>query len=158
MDESKSRNSAPKNIEITGDQFTMGKLPTDNDQDLPGMLAVAKATAEKVWPHTTDAQVWAAEFKKRFPAIDEGTMLGWFANAIMAGHDAASFAVSERPLIPEGWALVPVEPPMEMKLAMLSRLTGIEPDRGYTSHNEKRLQRAYHATLAAAPRYERGKP
>jgi hypothetical protein len=34
-----------------------------------------------------DATVWASEFCKRFPQNDEGTMLGWFANAIMAGYD-----------------------------------------------------------------------
>ncbi len=33
------------------------------------------------------AQIWAEEFKKLFPQIDEGLMLGWFANAIMAGYD-----------------------------------------------------------------------
>ena len=39
----------------------------------------------------TDAAKWAADFKRRFGdnVVDEGTMLGWFANAIMAGHDAA---------------------------------------------------------------------
>jgi hypothetical protein len=40
----------------------------------------------------TDAQVWAKEFVKtvgEHPSIptDEGTMIGWFANAIMAGYD-----------------------------------------------------------------------
>lgn len=60
--------------------------------------------------------------------------------------------------IPKGWKLVPVEPTKEMKLALLSRLTGIEPERGYTSHNEKRLKRAYHATIAAATPYAAGTP
>ena len=36
-----------------------------------------------------DAQVWAKEFCKRNTSSDEGTMLGWFANAIMAGYDYA---------------------------------------------------------------------
>ena len=36
-----------------------------------------------------DAQVWAKEFCKRNTASDEGTMLAWFANAIMAGYDHA---------------------------------------------------------------------
>lgn len=41
----------------------------------------------------TDAQVWAATFVKMIkenPEIpaDEGTMIGWFANAIMAGMDS----------------------------------------------------------------------
>lgn len=35
----------------------------------------------------TNAQVWANEFCKMYPENDEETMVGWFANAIMAGHD-----------------------------------------------------------------------
>jgi len=31
---------------------------------------------------STDAQVWATEFAKVRPDVDEGLMLGWFANAI----------------------------------------------------------------------------
>jgi len=39
-----------------------------------------------------DAKVWAEEFVKMVKAkpgiaTDEGTMIGWFANAIMAGYD-----------------------------------------------------------------------
>ncbi len=43
---------------------------------------------------TTDAAVWARHFIRRFgearsaPAIDEGLMLAWFANAIEVGRDA----------------------------------------------------------------------
>jgi hypothetical protein len=41
---------------------------------------------------TVDARVWAKEWLKTIeknPSIpsDEGTMIEWFANAIMAGHD-----------------------------------------------------------------------
>ena len=41
---------------------------------------------------TIDAKVWAEEFiktikKKPKIAKDEGAMIGWFANAIMAGYD-----------------------------------------------------------------------
>lgn len=48
----------------------------------------------KAWPQTMDAVVWAKEFVKtatKIPSIatDEGTMIGWFANAIMAGYDEA---------------------------------------------------------------------
>lgn len=60
-----------------------------NDEELPGMLAVAKGIAEQRFPHTMDAAVWAAEFVKLHPDADEGMMLGWFANAIMAGYDTA---------------------------------------------------------------------
>tara|TARA_Y100000296_G_scaffold49760_1_gene57017 strand:- start:2949 stop:3125 length:177 start_codon:yes stop_codon:yes gene_type:complete len=38
----------------------------------------------------TDAQTWAQEFCARFPGNDEGTMLGWFANAIEAGRNAGT--------------------------------------------------------------------
>lgn len=41
-----------------------------------------------------DARIWATEWLKTIkdnPSIpyDEGAMISWFANAIMAGHDAA---------------------------------------------------------------------
>lgn len=40
--------------------------------------------------NTTDAQIWAEQFCKIFPnsGLDEGTMIGWFANAMMAKADA----------------------------------------------------------------------
>ena len=46
------------------------------------------------FPNTMDAQVWTREWLrtiKEHPGIptDEGTMLSWFANAIMAGWDEA---------------------------------------------------------------------
>ena len=53
---------------------------------------------------TPDAQVWAKEWLKivkKNPSIatDEGTMIGWFANAIMAGYDSCyrkyKFALTE---------------------------------------------------------------
>jgi len=36
-----------------------------------------------------DAQLWAKAFCQTFHGHDEGTMLAWFANAIMAGYDEA---------------------------------------------------------------------
>ena len=39
---------------------------------------------------TMDANEWATEFCKRFPSMDHGTMLGWFANSIMTGYDEAN--------------------------------------------------------------------
>lgn len=54
---------------------------------------------------TTDARIWALEFMKRFPGTakgspDEADMIGWFANAIMAGVDTegrkAKFATAEQ--------------------------------------------------------------
>lgn len=64
------------------------------ETDLPGMMALENAVEKGEWPHTMDAQVWAKEWISRFSvdqsiALDEGAMIGWFANAIMAGYDAA---------------------------------------------------------------------
>ena len=44
------------------------------------------------WPMTFDAQTWAKEFIRHVQerpeiASDEGTMIAWFANAIMVGYD-----------------------------------------------------------------------
>jgi len=36
-----------------------------------------------------DAKVWAKEFMKVVKVVDENDMVGWFANAIMAGYDRA---------------------------------------------------------------------
>lgn len=63
-------------------------------EELPGMLAVAKGVAEQKFPHTMDAQVWAREFnevlkRNGVPPFDPGFLIGWFANAIMAGYDTA---------------------------------------------------------------------
>lgn len=63
--------------------------------ELPGLLAMVKATRAQKWPHSMDAQEWVTEWMKAVrerPEIarDEGTMLAWFANAIMAGFDTAN--------------------------------------------------------------------
>jgi hypothetical protein len=52
----------------------------------------------------TDAQVWATrwlEIIAENPSIptDEGTMIGWFANAIMAGYDQGRKHEQERDFI-----------------------------------------------------------
>lgn len=65
----------------------------DPNDDLPGMLALSAGIQRGEWPHTADAQVWARkwlEITKDKPEVasDEGAMIGWFANAIMAGYDA----------------------------------------------------------------------
>ena len=42
------------------------------------------------WPLPSfDARDWAAAFLKRNPScgVDEGTLIGWFANALMRGFD-----------------------------------------------------------------------
>lgn len=64
------------------------------NDELPGMMALARGVAGQTWPHTVDAQVWVNEWFKNIAdhpevATDRGAMLGWFANAIMAGYDTA---------------------------------------------------------------------
>lgn len=55
---------------------------------------------------TTDAQVWAREFMRTVidngALIDEGFMLGWFANAIETGRDAGRLAVTPKPITERG--------------------------------------------------------
>jgi hypothetical protein len=66
-----------------------------SEEELPGMLALAEGVASQRWPHTIDARIWVDEWLRTIaehPEIptDRGTMVGWFANAIMAGYDTAS--------------------------------------------------------------------
>lgn len=69
--------------------------PADVADDGPdGMLALAIAVREGKWPHTMDARIWAREWAETLakrPDIpqDGGTMIAWFASAIMAGYDTA---------------------------------------------------------------------
>ena len=68
--------------------------PVVGHKDLPGGLALALAVQKGEWPHTMDAQTWATAWMlqlKETPEIykDEGAMICWFANAIMAGYDTA---------------------------------------------------------------------
>lgn len=44
---------------------------------------------EKRLRGTTNAMVWAEEFKKVCPTVDDGLMIEWFANAIETGRQAA---------------------------------------------------------------------
>lgn len=67
---------------------------SDTPKELPGMLTLQEAVAKGEWPHTMDAMVWTKEFLARVKenpkiAHDEMAMVGWFANAIMAGYDHA---------------------------------------------------------------------
>jgi hypothetical protein len=44
------------------------------------------------WPLPSfDARDWAQAFCKLHPTIDEGDMIGWFANALMRGFDEGTF-------------------------------------------------------------------
>lgn len=61
-------------------------------------MTMSDRVDEKRLRGTTDASVWAEEFKKVYPDADRGTMIGWFANAIETGRDAGRLAAhSGRP-------------------------------------------------------------
>ncbi len=62
--------------------------------ELDGMAALQDGVISQHWPHTVDARVWADEWVKAAVvnpeiATDHACMVGWFANAIMAGYDTA---------------------------------------------------------------------
>jgi len=42
---------------------------------------------DNAFTQSFDARDWAKAFCERFPQMDEGTMIGWFANALMRGFD-----------------------------------------------------------------------
>ena len=72
---------------------------SEADNELPGMLALSLAIQEQRWPQSMDARVWAQKWMehiKENPSIatDEDCMIGWFANAIMAGYDTAQMGGS----------------------------------------------------------------
>jgi len=49
------------------------------------------------WPLPSfDARDWAAAFCKINPQMDEGTMIAWFANALMRGYDQANHEMLEQ--------------------------------------------------------------
>jgi hypothetical protein len=73
------------------------------------------------WPDTVDAREWARQFIWRARACpdmagDEGAMIGWFANAIMAGYDAQARAAAGKTAdeylaavagrLPTGWSIM----------------------------------------------------
>ena len=76
-------------------------------EELPGMFAINKAVSKQQFPHTIDANVWAEEFyrcgwrvcgKQGRVELDQiGLMVGWFANAIMAGYDTGMMYVAIKP-------------------------------------------------------------
>lgn len=75
--------------------------PHEVTPELPGTLEHTIAVAKQQWPCTVDAREWVDEWLKVYdsdPAIaaDRGTMLGWFANAIMAGYDTAMLRRAQR--------------------------------------------------------------
>lgn len=48
--------------------------------------AVGRVDTKKLYA-TDDAKVWAEEFSKVAPGIDQSLMIGWFANAIETAKD-----------------------------------------------------------------------
>lgn len=64
--------------------------------ELPGNLEIVLRTEKQEWPHCMSAEVWVQKWKEHgMPEVDEGSLLCWFANAIMAGYDTASMHCSK---------------------------------------------------------------
>lgn len=59
--------------------------PVGEGKNFPGN---GKAPKEKDLIDCVDCQVFAREFHRRYPSIDEGSLLGWFATAIENGKSA----------------------------------------------------------------------
>jgi hypothetical protein len=87
------------------------------EQELPGAMQAAMGVADQKWPHSMNALVWAEKFAEKFYVFNneinghkarmfcagedsrdecKALMIGWFANAIMAGYDTARARIAER--------------------------------------------------------------
>lgn len=69
------------------------------ENELPGMLALQQGVEQQVWPHTVDARLWAEKYNESLveqglQPMDPAMLVGWFANAIMAGYDTASLRIA----------------------------------------------------------------
>lgn len=86
---------------------------TDLRAALAGTTPAAAAGANTVDQErlyaTTDAMVWAEEFAKVCPDVDQGLMLSWFANAIEVGRAAGPSGLPDPP--------TPADPLTEAKIA-----------------------------------------
>jgi hypothetical protein len=80
--------------------------PSAEGDDAP---AAASDTLGATLSATMDATVWAREFHQLHPAMDEGTMLAWFANAIMCGFDHAKGATSHEDILKQAVAICAIE-------------------------------------------------
>jgi hypothetical protein len=70
----------------------------DGKRRTPGHEALPRGQENDLL-HTPDARVWARTFLRivaEGAAIDEGMMLGWFANALMAGWDHHERSVRDK--------------------------------------------------------------
>jgi len=64
-------------------------LVTAEEAPCGPVVETKEKTMDDNFAQSFDAKDWAKAFCERFPQNDEGTMIGWFANAIMRGFDEA---------------------------------------------------------------------
>ncbi len=75
--------------------------PVGEGKNFPGN---GKAPREKDLIDCVDCQVFAREFHRRYPSIDEGSLLGWFATAIENGKSAGRREETKNATkVPEGF-------------------------------------------------------
>ena len=57
-------------------------------------MAMTKVDERRLYA-TDNAAVWAEEFNKVCPEVDEGLMIGWFANAIESAKDRQANTIKD---------------------------------------------------------------
>lgn len=72
------------------------RVPPPPRAEPDGIVALVAAIQQQKWPQTMSALEWKNQWMERIKkdpsiATDEGAMLAWFANAIMAGFYTAQF-------------------------------------------------------------------
>lgn len=77
--------------DVPGDAFTDRLKPYPSDTAVGSTPATRESSGDMLRRLGIDGALWAEEYRKTFPVTtpDIGTLLGWFANAIMAGFDEA---------------------------------------------------------------------
>jgi hypothetical protein len=70
-------------------------VPVSTDPPVESDAALLKRLGD-------DAGAWAKEFSKRFPAVDEGDAIGWFANAIEHSGDVRRW---RKDSTTKGWSI-----------------------------------------------------
>lgn len=138
-------------VEVVGERILPGPLGVKAAKaertEPDGMCAAAIAIDKQEWPCTVDAKVWAEEWRKRLVnnpsmAADEGAMLGWFANAIMAGFDTANARNAKAQSLADD----------ATKFPNLDDYTTVRRDRDETRKELEEFKRKYHLAANAEER------
>ena len=119
-------------------------------------MNVAPSSLQKALTAAEQAQeAQPVAYRYRYTDPGTGKSVWRDKNGLWNGQlPSGSQALYTSPTIPEGWRLVPIEPTMEMALALESNYAECLPSSEV--HNANWID-AYHAMLAAAPKPEDNK-